>query len=339
MDLDTLLTTVYVWVDDWYKQVTAGQGQRMGCPPQLSDSEVLTLGVVEQWRVGVPWRSERGMVRYMLSQGRPWFPKMLKASGYNYRFRQLWRWFLGLQQALAADLSQPSEVYEVVDSVPLPAFSLAEGRKSRQRHWLWEAALGDSKAGWFWGHRWLLSILPSGAVTGWTLAPACVQDRWLLQALLSGRALGFIHLAPPSPITYRRPKRQVNPPLQRVGPALATGALTARAYLTDQGFNGAAWLRQWHQFYHASVVCQPPYQSPLAATWQSADRRWLSHHRQLIETVFALLTVVFGIKHLGAHSDWGQLARLAAIAAALNFGIWCNRSLGRSDLALETLLA
>ncbi|MBI1259620.1 MAG: hypothetical protein GC204_19300 [Chloroflexi bacterium] len=119
MDLDTLLTTVYVLVDDWYKQASVGEKTAMGNPGQLSDSEVLTLGLVAQWRVGVPWRSERGMVRYMLRQGRAWFPKMLQVSGYNYRFRQLWHWFVRLQQALAEQLGTPQDIYETVDSVPL----------------------------------------------------------------------------------------------------------------------------------------------------------------------------------------------------------------------------
>lgn len=205
MDLDTLLTTVYVWVDDWYKQAAIGEKSALGNPGQLSDSEVLTLGLVGQWRVGVPWRSERAMVRYMLSQGHAWFPKMLKESGYNYRFRHLWRWFVRLQQALAEQLSTPQDIYETVDSVPLPAYSRAQGRKGRQRHWLWQARLGYSKAGWFWGHRWLVSVTKQGVITGWTVGSADVQDRWLLQALVSGRARAAIHLcAPPVSHTLNR---------------------------------------------------------------------------------------------------------------------------------------
>ncbi len=312
MDMDTLLTTVYVFVDDGYKQAAAGEKSALGHPEQMSDSEILTLGLVGQWRVGFPWRSERGMVRYMLSQGRRWFPKMLKASGYNYRFRQLWLWFVRLQQVLAEQLRTTQDIYEVVDSVPLPAYSCAQGRKRGQRHWLWNARLGYSKAGWFWGHR------------------------WLLQALISGRVRHAIHLWAPRTLHYVKPKRRLRVPVTPIGPALATGRGLVRAYLADARFNGAAWQQHWQQ-YGAAVVTCPPQQSPQASHWSSQDRRWLADHRQIIETVFAALTDVFSIKHLGAHSPWGQYACLAAAAAAYNLAIWLNHSLGRPDLALSTL--
>ena len=49
-------------------------------PLEMSDSEVLTVAIAGQWRDGVPWRSERGIVRYMLKHGQSWFPRMLKRS-------------------------------------------------------------------------------------------------------------------------------------------------------------------------------------------------------------------------------------------------------------------
>ncbi len=91
MDLDTFLTTLYVLVDDWYKGETSARFKRHAGPAlQMSDSEVLTVAIAGQWRVGVPWRSERGIVRYMLKHGRSWFPSMLKRSQFNQRVRDLW---------------------------------------------------------------------------------------------------------------------------------------------------------------------------------------------------------------------------------------------------------
>ena len=328
MDLDTLFTTVYVLVDDWYKQHGQPARRSMGRPCQMSDSAVLTLGMVGQWRVGVPWRSERGMVRYMQAQGRHWFPTLLQRSGFNYSFRQLWAVFVRLQQAFAHWLSTPQTLYECVDSLPLPAYSLAQGRKHRQRHWLWQATLGYSKAGWFWGHRWLVSVLACGAITGWVVGAAHIQDRWLLQALLSGRALGYLHLRIPDPLRYVKPKRRPSIPVSKIGPSVATGEWTSRSYLADPAFNGKAWRQQWRRDYRAQVISVPPRDAPDARHWTARDRHWLAQHRQLIETVFATLSDVFAVKQLGGHSDWGQSARLAAIGAAFHLGIWLNRLRG-----------
>ena len=46
MDLEAFFTTVYVRVDDWYKEEIAALRSKVGAPAQMSDSEVLTLALV-----------------------------------------------------------------------------------------------------------------------------------------------------------------------------------------------------------------------------------------------------------------------------------------------------
>src|SRR5450432_2693023 len=107
MDMDSFLTEVYVIVDDWYKSVYGTAGiRRRGVTPQLSDSEVLTLLLVEQWQVGVTWRTERGMLRWMAAHGRCWFPVLVGRSAFNRRARNLWGVVVQLGQALGERLSQ-----------------------------------------------------------------------------------------------------------------------------------------------------------------------------------------------------------------------------------------
>ena len=56
-DLDTFLTTVYVMIDELYQtQYAPHKPTRPGPAPTVSDSEVLTLGLVAQWQRS---RSER----------------------------------------------------------------------------------------------------------------------------------------------------------------------------------------------------------------------------------------------------------------------------------------
>jgi hypothetical protein len=64
LDLETFLTALYVIVDDMYQRHIRPQMPPCGGPPALmSDSEVLCLGLAAQWRSGVPWQSERGIMR------------------------------------------------------------------------------------------------------------------------------------------------------------------------------------------------------------------------------------------------------------------------------------
>jgi hypothetical protein len=336
MDLDTFLTQLYVLVDDWYKQKMANQVRRhKGGPQKLSDSEVLTIALAGQWQVGVPWRSERGVVRYLQAHGRGWFPKMLERSAFNERVRQLCTVFAALQQWVVEQIEGSSVAYEVEDGVPLPVCSVGQ-MKREKRHWLSTYSSlghGGTQGGWFYGQRWWVSVTPNGLITGWLVGAAHLNERWLQEAFLSARAGRSVLTGPP-------PDRRRHPPLPGgfMGGFFAVGSFQPEPYLVDRGLNGHRWQQHWLSAYQAHVLAVPPLDAPDFHTWSRADCLWLAGHRQVIETVFALLGSVFGLKHVNAHSLWGQFTRLAAKAAAFNLAIWFNLALGRPPFAMETLI-
>ncbi len=333
MDMNTFLTTLYVYVDDWYKaEIPDTIARRRGPDGQLSDSEVLTLALVGQWRWGVPWQSERGMVRYMQGEGRQWFPGMLGRSRYNERARCLWVVLIKLQQGLAEQLGSRTALYEVVDCVPLPSCSTAQSRK--KRHWLnWGTRGHGGTQGWYWGDQVVMSVTPDYAITGWLIGPANVDDRVMLQGLLMHRAGQSIFLLP----TAGRPHRQLAAP-DFLHPLQACGqASVGHMYVADKGFNGFRWQRHWFQLFGVCVVTEPT-NNLKPADWPTRWSTSLRSMRQVVETTFALLSTAFDLQHLHTHSLWGQLTRLAAISAAFNWGIWLNRQVGRPPLSHATLL-
>src|SRR6516164_7692544 len=111
MDMDTFLTELYVLVDGYYK-ARVGKRVHVGARERFSDSEVLTVALAGQWRVGVSWRSERGVVRWMQTNGRGWFPQMIARSAFNRRVRALWGLFIALQQEVGEWLRTGGECYE-----------------------------------------------------------------------------------------------------------------------------------------------------------------------------------------------------------------------------------
>lgn len=335
MDLETFFTILYVLVDDWYNAyVQAHKPPTSGSKPRMSDSEVLTVALAGQWRVGVPWQSERGLVRYMQAHGREMFPMMLERSGFNYRVRYLWGAFILLQQAVGGLLASASTVYECVDSLPLVAFS--GGQANREKgHWLWESSVGRGAGDWFWGDHLLAAVSSDEVVTGWLLGTAAINDRWLLEAFVSARAGQPQLVEPPRRIKDARADYTA-PPLGRIGPFQAVGQAQKRPYLADRGFNGERWATHWQQAYQATVITVPPHN--VQHPWSPPAKAWLASHRQIIETVFARLDQVFHIKHLNAHSRWGQYTRVAAKMAAYNIALFINRLLERPLGALATLI-
>lgn len=340
MDIDTFLTTLYVLVDDWYKQ--AGMAtvlRRRGPKGQMSDSEVLTVALAGQWRAGVPWNSERSVVRYMQQQGRGWFPSMLGRSAFNARVRQLWGAFVAFQQWLAEAEQRANSGYEVVDCLPVPSGTLAQGRTERQ-HWLAEATVGygGNQGGRFWGTQVLVSVNTQAYITGWVWGPAHTDDRWLLQALLSQRQGQRVwHGVWHGPVPWR-PSRQRTPP-EWTAPVFTSGnSCDCICYLADKGFNGLRWHNHWWQQYGVDILT-PPSRGVRGVRWPRSWARAFQACRQTIETTFALLTTVFDVKRLRAHSRWGTLTRLSIVMAAYNCGIYLNRSLGRPARAHATLIA
>ena len=109
-------------------------------------------------------------------------------------------------------------------------------------------------------------------------------------------------------------------------------------YLTDKGFNGQRWISHWLSNYRVTVINVPPWNTSDASAWSRHDRKWLARHRQIIDTTFAFLDGVFGMKTINAHSRWGQYARVAAKMAAYNIGLFINRLFARPSHAFETLL-
>lgn len=335
MDLDTFMTTLYVLIDDWYTGELSNRMKRHRGPKcKMSDSEVLTVAIAGQWRCGVPWQSERGVVRYMLEHGCNWFPNMLNRSQFNQRVRNLWAALVWLQQH-AANWLYVDELYECVDCTELPHCSLSQAASYR-RHWLsGKLGRGGNHGGWFYGEQMLMSVTAAGVVTGWLVGQAQIDDRWMLEAFLSTRYQRMQLIGPELPAKKRYKRQQVATP-ESFSPAITTGRCRHLPYLVDDGFNGERWVRHWQDEYKAVVIASPPKNARLS--WNRQDKRWLSKHRQIVETVFSRLCEVFKLKRLHAHSDWGKLTRLAAITAAYNIGIFINRSLQRPDGALATLI-
>lgn len=341
MELDTFFTLLYVLIDDWYKvhPECHWRGERGPCS-HLSDSEVVTLTLAGQWRVGVPWQSERGLVRWVQTHGRALFPRMLGRSAFNARARQLWGVFIKVQQDFGAWLNSPDDLYLCVDCVPLPAFSNAQALKENG-HWLWESmnGHGGTSSHFFQGDHLLACVTPSYTVDGWLVANGNLQDRWLLEAFLSTRA-GCPQLQLPPLNKHSGYQQQANQlPVGHIGALQAVGDDHRLPYLADRGFNGRRWCDHWHTHYHAVVISVPPLHAPEATAWSAADKRWLASKRQPVETVFARLSDVFGLKRLLAHSRWGQYTRLAAKLAAYHLGMVINVLLDRPPGALATLLS
>ncbi|WP_211248862.1 hypothetical protein, partial [Deinococcus frigens] len=98
LDAETVLTTLYCRIDDALQAVPQARPIRPGPRWTLSDSEVLTLGVLAQF---VPHLSERAFLRFVVERFPGAFASLSTQSGYNRHLRDLWGVLAWLGPALA----------------------------------------------------------------------------------------------------------------------------------------------------------------------------------------------------------------------------------------------
>lgn len=150
-DLNTLLTTLYVHLDD--RIIPALGFSRDGHPgrkPVLTDVELLCL-VVAQHLLGIA--SDRKWIRYAHKHLKGMFPNLPQKSGWGKRVRQATGLLSAVITELARDTPSWTETTRLLDSTPVPC---GKSRETVKRSDLaGHAGYGycASHSRYFWGFR------------------------------------------------------------------------------------------------------------------------------------------------------------------------------------------
>ena len=187
-DLDTLVTALYVTVDDlliknwWW----APERPVVGIVPKLSDAELVTLAVIQAL---LGYTSEARFLRYAHAHLRPWFPYLPTRSAYNKRLRRS----SGMMQHIINHLTRISPSFHddlwLVDSTPVECGrSRQTVRRSDLAGWA-EYGYCASHSRYFWGLRLHLLATPSGLPITWALAPAKADERDICSDMLAHSGL------------------------------------------------------------------------------------------------------------------------------------------------------
>lgn len=289
MDLpyEMLFTLVYTVVDDWYQQ----EGGRLvrsrpGAKPKFSDSEVLTLEVVRDLEGET---RERRWYRRVRANWRALFPRLPERSVLHKRTKSLYRlldrWRCWLRDQLLTD-----DPRRLIDGTPVPVCAVSRvGRpdgSSAGRQWEeYGASIGRcaARGWWFYGFKLVLTATLDLLPDRLVLIPAAGDEREAAAALLE-------------------------PGLVLIG---------------DRNFSRFAsptWREELDRA-GATVIAPPPRRQ--AASHDPAERTFLRHVRNRVETLIGLLKSEHGLENHGARSWWGLLTRLAGLLAAFTLARYC----------------
>lgn len=180
--LNTLLTTLYVYLDD---HVLPGLGmsrdRRPGRKPVLSDAELLCLAVAQHL---LGFSSESRWIRYSRIHLSEMFPGIPHQSGYNKRLRAAGPLIAAAITELARDTPSWHEVLRLVDSTPVPCGMSRETVKRSDLSGHAGYGYCASHSRFFWGFRLYLISTPDGMPVIWGLANPKIGEREVTRALL-----------------------------------------------------------------------------------------------------------------------------------------------------------
>lgn len=182
VDAPTLLTIIFVLVDDWYQQY----GHRLvprtpGPQPTFSESEMLTLLLAIDY---FPYPGEQQFLGFMRANHLALFPKLLSQSQFNRRARCLEGLMEELRRFWVQQMGAHFEQTLLMDTKPLPVV----GYKRNKRHSDFEgsATYGhcESRKMKYFGYKLVVLSTLSGTPLVYSLVPAHTDEREAAETVL-----------------------------------------------------------------------------------------------------------------------------------------------------------
>jgi hypothetical protein len=182
IDIDTILTIIYVIVDDWYQN--NGKKTRLGkpgCQPTFTDSEVMTLMLAGEY---VPYPGELQFIAYIRANHHAMFPKLLTQSQFNRRARNLRHLVEEMRRDWLHIFDTTSEEYYLLDTKPIPVVGYKRSKKHSD--FAGSAAYGycASREFYYFGYKLVMITTMSGIPVVYDLVPANTDERKAAETVL-----------------------------------------------------------------------------------------------------------------------------------------------------------
>lgn len=178
-ELNTLLTALYVLVDDHVVPPRTGRGHR----PDLTDSELICLAVAQAL---LSFPNERRWVRHVHADPEllGMFPAMLGQSGYHRRLKTVQPLLCKAILVLATWCPSWFDDMWITDATPVPCGMSRETVKRSDLAGHANYGYCASHSRWYWGLKLYLVCSGDGMPIMWCLATPKLGEREVLAALL-----------------------------------------------------------------------------------------------------------------------------------------------------------
>jgi hypothetical protein len=183
VDFETLLTIIYVLVDDWYQH----SGRRLlkgkrGAKPIFSDSEGITLLLAMDY---LPFPGETQFLGFIRANYLRLFPELVDQSQFNRRVRDLRLLVEELRRHWAILLGVTFHSQFLLDTKPVPVVGYK--RSKRRSDFAGSAAYGVCASGnmKYFGYKLVMLSTLDGIPVAYELVPANSDERAAAEEVLS----------------------------------------------------------------------------------------------------------------------------------------------------------
>ena len=237
-DLDTLLTALYVLIDD---HVIPPRQRRVGRPKKLSDAELVCLAVAQ---VLLGARSEHHWLRMCYARLGHLFPYLPKQPGYHKRVKAAAPLICQTTRYLATLCPSWADDLRLLDATPIPCgMSRETVKRSELAGWA-NYGYCAAHSRWYWGLKLYLITTAEGMPVVWCLADPKLGEREVAEELLGhARDTGALR----DGMIVLADKGLAGKAIERFA-ADITGVLLARPDRKDakkRRFGNLAGMRQW----------------------------------------------------------------------------------------------
>ena len=178
-DLDTLLTALYVLIDD---HIIETGPRRPGRPKQLTDAELVCLAVAQ---VLLGARSEHHWLRLCYGRLGHLFPYLPHQPGYHKRLKAAAPLICQVTLYLAAVSPSFADGLRLLDATPVPCGASRQTvRRSELAGWA-NYGYCAAHSRWYWGLKLYVITTAEGMPVAWCLADPKLGERDVAAELLA----------------------------------------------------------------------------------------------------------------------------------------------------------
>jgi hypothetical protein len=190
MPLEDFIIYVYCCVADMYPQIVDAPLRHRGFKPKLTDSEVIAMEIVGEF---LGQDQDKGIWAYFRNHWHAGFPHLGSRANFAKHCANLWAIKQAMQEHLSEKLNGYSDSVHLVDGFPMPVCRITRAPTS-------ECFKGEAGYGYcaakdevYYGFEGHIVISLAGVISGYTFAPANIDERDVLQDMtqnLSGLLMG-----------------------------------------------------------------------------------------------------------------------------------------------------